>query len=141
MSCATNAPYHFEQPSRSLRVSAEFVRRVDLPVSWHINSLELGMEAIEKRACTAFNVACVVRRPDPYPATFCLGGGGWVPLPDRHGPRIDVGGVGTGQRWHCHAQHQLALRPHGAGAVQQSRRPWKGCGPRAAICIRLKGRA
>ena len=27
-------PYHFEQPSRDMRVSAEFVRRVDLPVTW-----------------------------------------------------------------------------------------------------------
>ena len=67
-----HAPYHFEQPSRSLRVSAEFVRRVDLPVSWHINSLELGMEAIEKRACTAFNVACVCGGPTHIRRLFAL---------------------------------------------------------------------
>ena len=67
-----HAPYHFEQPSRSLRVSAEFVRRVDLPVSWHINSLELGMEAIERRACTAFNVACVCGGPTHIRRLFAL---------------------------------------------------------------------
>lgn len=65
-------PYHFEQPSYSMRVSAEFVRRVDLPVSCHINSLALGMEAIERRACTAFNVACVCGGPTHIRRLFAL---------------------------------------------------------------------
>ena len=119
-----HAPYHFEQPSRSLRVSAEFVRRVDLPVSWHINSLELGMEAIEKRACTAFNVACVCGGPTHIRRLFALAEAAGFPLLDWHGPRIDAGGVGAGQRWHCHAQYQLALRPNGASAVHS----FAGCG-------------
>ena len=52
-------PYHFEQPSRDLRVCAEFTRRMDLHVSLHINSLERGFEAIERGACTVFNLACI----------------------------------------------------------------------------------
>ncbi len=65
-------PYHFEQPSRNMRVSAEFVRRVDLPVTWHIGSLEQGYEAIEKKACTAFNVACVSGGPTHIRRLFAL---------------------------------------------------------------------
>ena len=65
-------PYHFEQPSRNMRVSAEFVRRVDLPVTWHINSLEQGFEAIEKKACTAFNVTCVSGGPTHIRRIFAL---------------------------------------------------------------------
>jgi len=65
-------PYHFEQPSRDMRVSAEFVRRVDLPVTWHINTLAQGFEAIEKRACTAFNVACVSGGPTNIRKIFAL---------------------------------------------------------------------
>ncbi|MBQ42532.1 MAG: hypothetical protein CME15_08745 [Gemmatimonadetes bacterium] len=56
-------PFHFEQPSASMRVSAEFVKRIDLPVSRHIDSLEDGYEAVDLGACTAFNVACVSRGP------------------------------------------------------------------------------
>ena len=52
-------PFHFEQPSRDLRTCAEFTKRMDLPVSLHINSLQLGMEAIERSACTAFNLCCI----------------------------------------------------------------------------------
>ena len=65
-------PYHFEQPSRDMRVSAEFVRRVDLPVTWHIHSLAQGYEAIDKRACTAFNVACVAGGPTYIRRIFAL---------------------------------------------------------------------
>ena len=56
-------PFHFEQPSASMRVSAEFVKRIDLPVTRHIDSLEDGYEAVDLGACTAFNVACVSRGP------------------------------------------------------------------------------
>ena len=56
-------PFHFEQPSRDLRVCAQFTRRVNLPVTLHIGSLEQGYEAAERGACTAFNVACVNRGP------------------------------------------------------------------------------
>jgi muconate cycloisomerase len=66
-------PYHFEQPSTSLRVSAEFVRRVDLHVSRHINTLEEGLAAIEYRACTAFNMACVSGGPTNIRRIFALG--------------------------------------------------------------------
>jgi muconate cycloisomerase len=50
-------PYNFEQPSNNLRVCAEFVKRVDLPVSLHITRLEQGYEAIERGACTVLNLA------------------------------------------------------------------------------------
>ena len=56
-------PFHFEQPSASMRVSAEFVKRIDLPVTRHIHTLEDGYEAVDLGACTAFNVACVSRGP------------------------------------------------------------------------------
>jgi L-alanine-DL-glutamate epimerase-like enolase superfamily enzyme len=49
-------PFHFEQPSRDLRVCAEFTKRMDLPVSLHTNNLEVGLESIERGACTAFNL-------------------------------------------------------------------------------------
>lgn len=65
-------PYHFEQPSRDMRVSAEFVRRVDLPVTWHINTLEQGFEAIDKKACTAFNIACISGGPTHIRRIFAL---------------------------------------------------------------------
>lgn len=65
-------PYHFEQPSRDLRVSAEFVRRVDLHVSWHINTLRQGFDAIDHRACTAFNLACVASGPTNIRRIFAL---------------------------------------------------------------------
>ena len=52
-------PIHFEHPSRSMHVNAEFTRRWDLPVSLHIETLEQAHEAIELRAGTAFNLACV----------------------------------------------------------------------------------
>jgi muconate cycloisomerase len=56
-------PYHFEQPSRDMRVSAQFTKRVDLPVTWHIHSMQQAFAAIETDACTAFNVACVSGGP------------------------------------------------------------------------------
>ena len=49
-------PLHFEQPSRDLGVCAEFNTRFDMDVSLHISSLETGLEAIERGACTAFNL-------------------------------------------------------------------------------------
>ncbi len=50
-------PLHFEQPSRNLRTCAEFTKRMDLPVSLHTNTLEQGLESIERGSCTAFNLA------------------------------------------------------------------------------------
>jgi muconate cycloisomerase len=65
-------PYHFEQPSNNLRQAAEFVRRMDLPVSMHIGSLAQGFEAIERGACTVFNVACVSGGPTHLKRLFAL---------------------------------------------------------------------
>lgn len=65
-------PYHFEQPSRNMRASAEFVKRVDLHVSWHINTLEQGFEAIDRGACTVFNLACVSGGPTNIRRIFAL---------------------------------------------------------------------
>ncbi len=65
-------PYHFEQPSRDMRVSAQFTKRVDLPVTWHIHSLQQGYEAIDSGACTAFNVACVAAGPTHIRRLFAL---------------------------------------------------------------------
>lgn len=65
-------PYHFEQPSGDLRVSAEFVKRTDLHVSRHIGTLEEGYEAVERGACTAFNVACVSGGPTNIRRLFAL---------------------------------------------------------------------
>ena len=65
-------PFHFEQPSRNLRVCGEFVKRVDLPVTHHIHSLEEGCEAVERGACTAFNVACVSGGPTYVRRIFAL---------------------------------------------------------------------
>ena len=56
-------PIHFEHPSRSMRVNAEFTRRWDLPVSLHIGSLQDAREAVELGAGTAFNIACVSSGP------------------------------------------------------------------------------
>lgn len=67
-----HAPYHFEQPSSDLRVCAQFTRRVDLPVTQHINNLAYGYEAIERGACTAFNVACVSGGPTHVRRLFAL---------------------------------------------------------------------
>jgi len=58
-----HSPYHFEQPSGNLRVCADFVKRVDLPVSLHIGDLDHADETIERGACTVFNVACINRVP------------------------------------------------------------------------------
>ena len=58
-----HAPYHFEGPSNSMRVNAEFTRRVALPVSEHIHSFEQGHEALERGACTIFNLACITYGP------------------------------------------------------------------------------
>ena len=65
-------PYHFEGPSRSLRVNAEFVKRVDLPVSEHIHSMERGYEAVERGACTVFNLACITYGPTYIRRLFAL---------------------------------------------------------------------
>ena len=65
-------PFHFEQPSRNLRVCTEFVKRVDLPVTLHIGTLEQGYEAVERGACTAFNVACVSGGPTHIRRLFAL---------------------------------------------------------------------
>ena len=65
-------PYQCEQPSRNIRVCAEFTKRVDLPVSLHIGSLEHGYEAAERGACTAFNVACVSGGPTHIRRLFAL---------------------------------------------------------------------
>lgn len=65
-------PFHFEQPSNNLRVCAEFTKRVDLPVSLHINGLAYGYEAVERGACTAFNVACVSGGPTHIRRLFAL---------------------------------------------------------------------
>jgi muconate cycloisomerase len=67
-----HTPYHFEQPSSNLRVCADFVKRVDLPVSQHIGSLEHGYEAAERGACTVFNVACVSWGPTYIRRIFAL---------------------------------------------------------------------
>lgn len=65
-------PYHFEQPSLSLRQSAEFVKRVDLHVSRHINTRQEGYAAIEQGACTVFNLACVSGGPTNIRRIFAL---------------------------------------------------------------------
>ncbi len=65
-------PFHFEQPSRDMRVSAQFTKRVDLPVTWHIHSLQQGYEAIDVGACTAFNVACIASGPTYIRRLFAL---------------------------------------------------------------------
>ena len=67
-----HAPYHFEQPSRDLQVCAEFTKRMDLPVSLHISSLEYGYEAAKSGACTVFNVACVAGGPTHIRRLFAL---------------------------------------------------------------------
>ncbi len=56
-------PYHFEQPSRNLRVCAEFTKRMDLPVSLHTSNIQTALDSIELRACTAFNLCNVSRGP------------------------------------------------------------------------------
>lgn len=65
-------PFHFEQPSQSLRHSAEFVKRMDLHVSRHINTLQEGYAAIEQNACTVFNLACVSGGPTNIRRIFAL---------------------------------------------------------------------
>ncbi|MBM3264645.1 MAG: hypothetical protein FJY97_14635 [candidate division Zixibacteria bacterium] len=96
-------PYHFEQPCRSLRQSAEFVRRVDLHVSRHIFSLEEGFQAIEERACTVFNVACVSGGPTHIRRIFALAEAAGIKCligTDQESTlgtsaQVSVGGVGT----------------------------------------------
>lgn len=66
-------PYHFEQPSRDMRTSAEFTRRVDLPVTWHIHSLQQAYQAAESGACNAFNVACVAGGPTHIKRILAVG--------------------------------------------------------------------
>lgn len=67
-----HAPFHFEQPSRDLRVCAEFVKRVDLPVSQHIGDFDHAFEAVERQACTVFNLACVNNGPTFIRRLFAL---------------------------------------------------------------------
>lgn len=71
-------PFHFEQPSRDMRVSAEFTRRVDLPVTWHINTLQEAFEAVDTGACNAFNVACVSGGPSNIKKILAFGEGSGV---------------------------------------------------------------
>ncbi|MDP6776527.1 MAG: enolase C-terminal domain-like protein [Candidatus Latescibacteria bacterium] len=73
-----HAPYHFEQPSRDLRECAEFTKRVDLHVSQHIGSLSHGYEAIERGACTAFNLACVIGGPTYIRRIFAMAEGAGI---------------------------------------------------------------
>ena len=65
-------PMHFEQPSNNLRVCAEFVGRVDMPVSLHIGDLEYGYEAIEQGACTILNLAWISWGPTYVRRMFAL---------------------------------------------------------------------
>lgn len=67
-----HAPYHFEQPSTNLRVCAEFVKRVDFPVSQHIAGLEHGREVIERGACTILNIAWLLWGPTYARRVFAL---------------------------------------------------------------------
>lgn len=66
-------PFHFEQPSRDMRVSAEFTKRVDLPVTWHIHTLRQAWEAANTGACTAYNVACVAGGPTNIKRILAVG--------------------------------------------------------------------
>ncbi len=66
-------PYHFEQPSRDMRVSAEFTKRVDLPVTWHIQTPRQAYEAADTGACTGFNVACVSGGPTHIKRILAVG--------------------------------------------------------------------
>lgn len=66
-------PYHFEQPTYDMRSSAQFTKRVDLPVTWHIGSLQQAREAAERGACTAFNVACVSGGPTHVKRILAVG--------------------------------------------------------------------
>jgi galactarate dehydratase (D-threo-forming) len=68
-------PFHFEQPSRDMRVSAQFTKRVDLPVTWHIDTLQQAYEAADTGACTAYNVACVAYGPTNIKKILALGEG------------------------------------------------------------------
>lgn len=65
-------PYHFEAPSRDMRQSAEFTRRVDLPTTWHIGNLKTAFEAVDTGACNAFNVACVAGGPTHIRRLFAV---------------------------------------------------------------------
>ena len=65
-------PYNFEQPSNDMKVSAEFVKRMDVPVSMHIWSLEHGYEAIERGACTVLNLAWIWFGPTYVRRMFAL---------------------------------------------------------------------
>jgi muconate cycloisomerase len=65
-------PYHFEAPSKDLRQSAEFTRRVDLPTTWHIHDLSTAQQAIDAGACNAFNLACVSGGPSHIRRLFAV---------------------------------------------------------------------
>ena len=72
-------PYHFEQPTRDLRSSAQFTKRVDLPVTWHIGFLQQAFEAAERGACTAFNLACVSGGPTHIKRILAVGEAAGMP--------------------------------------------------------------
>ena len=72
-------PYHFEQPTYDMRSSAQFTKRVDLPVTWHIGSLQQAREAAERGACTAFNVACVSGGPTHVKRILAVGEAAGLP--------------------------------------------------------------
>jgi len=50
-------PIHVEAPSRDLDITAEFVRRVDLPVSMHAGLLDRAYDIVCKGAADILNVA------------------------------------------------------------------------------------
>ncbi len=72
-------PYHFEQPTYEMRSSAQFTKRVDLPVTWHIGSLQQAFEAAERGACTAFNLACVSGGPTHIKRILAVGEAAGMP--------------------------------------------------------------
>lgn len=72
-------PFHFEQPTYDMRSSAQFTKRVDLPVTWHIGSLQQAREAAERGACTAFNVACVSGGPTHVKRILAVGEAAGLP--------------------------------------------------------------
>ena len=50
-------PIHVEAPSRDLDVTAEFVKRVDLPVSMHAGLLDHAYDIVDKGAADILNIA------------------------------------------------------------------------------------
>ena len=129
-------PMNFEQPSNDLRVCADFVKRVDVPVSQHIGSLEEGLEAIERGARAPSSTwrgsgggrptsaACSRWRKPPvsrpsFPLTR-------IPRSGRPGPFT------SGFR--CPTSTFPTIRP--GPCCTRLRRPKSGSAPRTATCIR-----